>query len=215
DGDVRAAFAAAEAEAPAELEGLGDGELFIDLVMGLATPPSIGRNLFGARLHQGRVERADGGELIAIVTNGAYSFKGTAYRRAATGRMFDRIQLVQGDRVIRFVNDDYNTLGIFKGGDETFEETGLFRTAAGALDPLQPFRLELLVASADDATPPVTFPLTYQLPARYIIEPPAVEDATAASAPRPIDWVTIWTERAGQIEILLGALTLLTLILGF
>jgi len=202
----------------------GDGSrTFIELFAGLATPARIGQNLLGQRRY-GALSASLGvdDQVLFVAGNGAFSFKGTRYRRSGE---FDRLQLVQGDNTVRLLRDSYeNVERLAATGAPELREMALFRMPpATGFDPLAPWRLELLVArdTADGGRVVLIFPLSYALPDSYRLEPP--EDAVdAAGAPglRPAGadeplWLKNWRQRVPSIAFLAVMLLALTAILVF
>ena len=77
---------------------------FIELWLALATPPPIGESLLGQRLYESELAAiGPDDDLLLIAANGLYSFKGTEWRRSG---VFDRIEIVQGDKTIRLRAQD-------------------------------------------------------------------------------------------------------------
>ncbi|HEY5597796.1 MAG TPA: 4Fe-4S binding protein [Kiloniellales bacterium] len=189
--------------------------LFIELYAALINPPRIGQNLLGrqefTRLVAG-LGAADSAILVAA--NGLYSFKGTAYVRSG---VFDRLQLVQGEKTIRLESTRYRNLETVAAADAPdLREIGVFTVAADSgFNPLAPWRLELLVARETEqgVTLATDFPLEYTLPVRYRLGGP-VATAQAASAESPL-WVNMWQRRLGSVAGLTVMLTVLTAILVF
>ncbi len=189
--------------------------LFIDLFVALATPPRIGQNLLGRREYT-RLSAAMGADdtAILVAANGLYSFKGTAYVRSG---VFDRVQLVQGDKTIRLDHSRYRNIEALAAPDAPeLRETGIFViTADSGFDPLAPWRLELLVEreTAQGSAVQTTFALEYDLPPRYH----RLEGATAVAEPMPDEplWVGMWQRRVGAIIGMAVMLTVLTAILVF
>ncbi len=205
-----------------------DGRTFIDLAIGLATPARIGENTLG-RAPYTRLVSSIGidDQVVLIAANGRYSFKGTEYVRS--GR-FDRVQIVQGARTITLSKDRHQTIEALPAeGAPEFREIGVFTIpAADGLDPLAPWRLDLLVgrSGADDGRRLVAvLPIAYELPARYRLAAPApaatpstagepapgtVESPTAAAL-----WRDIWEQRWGRIAALVALLLGISLLFVF
>jgi transcriptional regulator of nitric oxide reductase len=189
--------------------------LFIDLYTGLVNPPRIGQNLLGRREFT-RLTAGMGAtdSAILVAANGLYSFKGTAYVRSG---VFDRLQLVQGEKTIRFESDRYRIVeALAAAGAPDLREIGVFTIPADTgFDPLVPWRLELLVMrqTAQGATMAADFPLEYSLPARYRLgAESAVAEMPPAEAPL---WLDMWQRRLGAVAGLSVMLVVLTVILVF
>ena len=196
--------------------------LFIELFVGLATPARVGQNLLGPRRY-GALSADLGTEeqIVFVAANGAWSFKGTRYRRSGT---FDRLQLVQDERTIRLTRDGYANVERLKiDGAPELREMALFRIAdATGFDPLAPWRVELLVPRdvAGGGQVLLTFALDYRLPDRYLLAAPAGDatDRPATSAPTSGDeplWLQTWRSRLPSIGMLIAMLLVLSAILVF
>ncbi len=216
-GDVDAAFGGAGA-----VPGTSPEDLFIELKVGLATPPRVGENLLGKQdFSRLTAEMAPEDQLVVVMANGAYSYKGTSYRR--TG-VFDRVQIVQGARTIRFSEEGYRLQEkLAADGAPEFREIGSFVIPGDAgLDPLAPWRLELLVErqTGSGALLRTLFPLGYQLPSRYRLgDPAAVSGADLLREARLAEgeslWVAMWWQRKYEVAVLAVALLALTALLVF
>ncbi len=199
----------------ARLLGTRDAEpdkTFIELWLALATPPAIGESLLGQRLYESELAKLgpeDG--LILIAARGLYSFKGTEWRRSG---VFDRIEIVQGDKTVRFRAEDHVGVDILHAaGTPELREIGLFRVArASGFDPTAPFRLDLTLAPnvpAASAAAPAVASLDYRIPDAYLIQSSAETSLTRARmdageiapAQAPL-WQDIWWARRFQIAML-------------
>ena len=222
--------------AAAHPEAGPDDDSFIDLYIAEVSVPSIGRSLLGedgySRL---KARLTPGQQAILVAGSGRYSFKGSGYVR---GGIFDRIELVQGDSIIRFRDRNHERVGdLAASGAPDFPEIGLFTIPKGeSFDPTAPWRLTLLVQRAIGARDKafLTFDLGYSLPDKYVtLERPAVtvavptapaQAATASPATvratetaaegEPL-WMRMWRGKAVQIIILAAALLALTAIFFF
>lgn len=208
------AFKGSEAEGIDEAPpGAGD-QTFIDLYYAHLNAPTIGRNLLGESQYNWLMAQLEPGDhAIAMMANGIYSFKGSGYVR---GGIFDRVQVMQGDREIPFRDLDYYRLSdVYAPGMPDFTEMGIFIIRAShEFDPGTVWSLNLLVkrqtGPLDSAF--VSFDASYEIPESYIERPPPL----AITAPEEeAMWVAVWRERTFQIAVLLGGLTLLVLILAF
>ncbi len=215
------------AEKPGEEGDKTENEDFIDLYLGLASVPSIGRSLLGDAGYQQLKERLKPGEQAVIIAgNGQYSFKGSGYVR---GGIFDRIEIVQGEDIFRFHDHDQKRLGdIAADGAPQLREISLFTIPEGQrLDPTAPFILKLLVqrqiGGRDKAF--LTFELSYTLPDKYVIAEAPAQPAASASAPATISaaaepegeplWLRVWRTKVVDIAILTSAILVLTGIFFF
>ena len=191
---------------------------FIDLRAALASAPSIGLSLLGEAEYANLARWIGGdGHAILVAGRGRYSFKGSGYVR---GGIFDRIQLIQGDRSIRFFDRDHKRLGaIAAEGAPAFTELDLFRIPAGAgFQPGEPWRLQLLVQRAVGAVEKrfLTFDLGYRLPEHYLLPPALPPQAeTAEAEAKAALWQRVWRDRRFEIAGLAAMLALLTAIFFF
>jgi NosR/NirI family transcriptional regulator, nitrous oxide reductase regulator len=187
-------------------------DLYSEIFFGLLTPAAIGANVLGVRGFEDLRSRIpQGAHVIFMASNGPYDFHGTSHFWKADGYRFNRIRIVQGDRAIGFVHDDYQKL--LTGAEEGLQsqrDAGLFTIPAGAgFDPVKPWRLEFLVNAAGQL-PALVIPIAYKLPSALFLMPPAPPvDARAAA------WIEAWHESEANIAILAALLTALTAIFAF
>ncbi len=233
-GEINAAFAHSPASHAADAPEPGpDSDSFITLYAAVVSVPAIGRSLLGEdgykRLSE---ELVPGQQAILIAGEGRYSFKGSGYVR---GGIFDRFELIQGDRLIRFHDRDYERLGVIHAASAPdLPEIGLFLVKPDSgFDPAAAWRLTLLVQRATGAREKafLTFDLSYSLPAKYTrLARPEPEPAQAVPAaqqtpaptiqpagPRAVPplWMKIWRAKLSQVVILGIALLALTAIFFF
>ena len=216
---VNAAFeATGDPKAIARPERGAPEETFIDLRAALASVPSIGLSLLGEAEYANLVDWiGEDGHALLVAGRGRYSFKGSGYVR---GGIFDRIQLIQGDRSIRFFDRDHKRLGEIAAEDApAFTELDLFRIPADAeFQPGEPWRLQLLVQRAVGAVDKrfLTFDLGYRLPERYLLPPVAPPEAEVGEAEaKAALWQRVWHDRRFEIAGLAAMLALLTAIFFF
>lgn len=237
-GEINEGFANSGNAEAARYPQEGDAaDTFVDMYAGQVSVPAIGLSLLGPAEYERLQERLKPGQqAILVAGNGIYSFKGSGYVR---GGIFDRIELVQGDNIIRFRDRNHTRLGDLAARDvPNFREIGLFVVPEGeTFDPTEPWRLKLLVQRAlggrDKAF--LTYDLSYSLPNKYLkIEPsaaavpaPTVPQSPAATAPsraeqpeqtEPLNealWVRMWQRQIPEIATLLVALLVLTAIFFF
>ncbi|EEA96364.1 MULTISPECIES: NosR/NirI family protein [unclassified Pseudovibrio] len=199
-----------------------DTDPYVDMYMGLADVPVIGRTILGDAEYANLKKRMkEGDHAIVVLGRGRYSFKGTGYVR---GGIFDRIQLIQNDISVRFKDRQHKRLNVIDAGDApTFKELDIFTIPADSgFDPSKPFRLQLLVHREIGAIEKtfLTFDLGYQLPQQYLkkveVAPVAAEGTGEGAAAAPAEeqrvelWQRIWNDRQVDIAILGVALTILT-----
>ena len=239
-GDVSEAYVKSGNPAAAEnAESSDPAETFIDLYTALATVPSIGRSLLGDEGYERLRQRlAPGQQAIVVAADGLYSFKGSGYVR---GGIFDRIELLQDGASTRFRDKNHTRLGeLAADGAPALREIALFVVPPEfALDPTEPWQLQLMVQRATGAREKafLTFDLDYTLPERYLkleqpSPPPATTTAAATPAPstdsgaaesaaeaedmlnEPL-WQRIWRTNTGEIAITSAAIGVLTAIFFF
>ena len=190
-------------------------DTFTDLYYADATPPTVGKNLLGAAQYAQVMKMLKpGDELIAVMANGLYSFKGLGYVR---GGIFDRLHILQGEKLYLFKDSDYLPLDdVHLQGMPSFNEKALFVIRHGhEFDPGAPWTLQLLVRRQVGPLKSVyhTFTANYQIPAAYVVQPPAAA-AGAVPGNLPI-WEQIWLSQRVDIAVLAAGLALLTFILLF
>jgi len=188
-----------------------DADSFLDLYAGLATPARVGRNLLGERAFARLMSEGQAGDqLLFVAGQGLYSFKGYSYRQSG---IFNRLQLIQGNRTFRFARETYQSFEAVAAADApAMREIAVFAIPGDSgFDPARPWRLQILVQGQETAgmTPTALFELSYTLPERYLAP---VEDAFGADSPL---WVENWQGRGLDIAILVVGLAVLTLILVF
>lgn len=232
-GEVNDAFAGStNAEAAAHPETASPSDDFVDLYVGLASVPAIGRSLLGEDGYERLRQRLQPGQqAILIAGGGAYSFKGSGYVR---GGIFDRIEIIQGDTSLRFRDHDHLRIGdLATSGAPAFRDVDLFIVPANqTLDPAEPWRMQLLVQRAWGARDKafLTFDVGYELPDKYLrIDAPAPGTAPAGATPAvapmaapmatepgevPL-WQTMWRGEPVKIAVLCVALLVLTGIFFF
>ncbi|WP_332715227.1 4Fe-4S binding protein [Pelagibacterium mangrovi] len=214
-GDVSAAFAE-QGVTPVEMDvplDRGSGEdRYTELVVALATPPVIGRNVIVASAYSDVVESApDDVVMLAVMSGGYYDFRGSEYESAEFENRFDRVRLEQGDLELEFFADDFQRVGptVQRSGGPIVRHSGLFTIPlSSGFDPFAPFDVILMVHATDAAgvEHTVEFPVTYQVPEEAVLMP-YVE-------PLP-PWAEAWLDSGLELGILAAALIVLTLIFVF
>ncbi len=212
-GAVDRAFSGTPAEGIDEAPADAADEAFIDLYYAYLNAPTIGRNLLGESQYNWLMADMEPGDhAIAVMANGIYSFKGSGYVR---GGIFDRIQVMQGEREITFRDLDYHRLSdVYAADMPEFSEMGIFIIrAAQEFDPGSLWSLNLLVKRQTGPLESAfsSFDSSYEIPESYIERPPpppemAVEEEAI--------WVAVWRERSFQIAVLVAGLSLLVVILA-
>ncbi|MCP5151710.1 MAG: regulatory protein NosR [Ectothiorhodospiraceae bacterium] len=220
--DINRAYEASGDRAAAARPERGDpGAFFIDMYAAQVSVPAIGVNILGeAQLRNLESTLEPGQQAIVLAARGHYSFKGSGYVR---GGIFDRFQLIQGDRSIRFRDLNHERLRRVAAAEAPdLDEVDLFRIPPDAgFEPAIPWRIELLVAreTAPREKAFLTFDLAYQLPERYV-EPPPPPAPTTTTPTTPIEpapplWPQMWMRKRGEVAVLLVALAVLSAIFFF
>jgi len=210
-GDVRKRFG--DDRATPFVAGVtpADDAVFLEIFTALATPAAIGRNLLGDVAYSETIGQYGADEQAVLVAGrGIFSFKGTDYLKSG---VFDRIQIVQGDKTFILTRDDYvRPEAIEAAGATDLRDIALFRLGAD-FDPLQDWRLDVLIgghALDGDGETTEIYALPYALPSRYII---GGGEAAEETAPQLALWQQRWLDRSVEVVILTAALMALTLVL--
>jgi NosR/NirI family nitrous oxide reductase transcriptional regulator len=224
-GQINRAFElSSDARAAGRPESGAADETFIEMQLALLSDPEIGITLLGEQEYSNlQAWLTEGEHAILVLGRGRYSFKGSGYVR---GGIFDRIQLIQGDRSVRFFDKQHRRLGRLAADDAPeFGELDLFRIPADSgFDPTEAFRLQLLVQRSVGAIDKAftTFDLGYKLPDRFTERTPnsvTGESANLAldSDPRQLShlWKRIWKQKQVSVGLLLAAIVILTLVFFF
>ncbi len=181
---------------------------FLEFYAGLIDTPTVGRNLLGVNAFTAATGSLHPGEaLVAVMSRGVYSPRGTEWRRSGT---FERIAFEQGDRRIQPADGDVVLIEKLPlDGVPGFKETSLFRLnidlAAGGIDPRQPFDLVVTATRPARAGEDLTLPIrtTIRLPQAYTVADPV---------PQPL-WQEFWLKKKVGIALVGAALFVLALIL--
>ncbi|KGJ05412.1 NosR/NirI family transcriptional regulator, nitrite reductase regulator [Paracoccus halophilus] len=199
---------AARAFAGAKVPVTGSDAPFLEVYAGLIDPPTIGRNLLGdLDFTAAAGALAPGQALVAIMSRGLYSPRGSEWRRS--GR-FERIVFQQGDTRIEPVDSDFTMVEKLALPDAPeFKEISLFRLnsdpASGGIDPRRPF--DLIVT----ATRPLADGGEGELPIRTAIALPQAFQV-AAPVETPL-WQEFWQQKRAGIAVVGAMLFVLALIL--
>lgn len=172
-------------------------ETFLDLWVAAIDPPTIGQNLLGHKEY-GRViaSLSNGDAAVLIASSGLHSHRGTNYVSTGT---FDRIEIIQDDRTVKFKKQDYLRIDHFVLNDApSLNEISIFRLPSqSAINLAEPFRIEVSAERErpDGTAATIHLPLAYALPAAYRLE-------AAASMPEedPL-WVSAWKRKPVTIAL--------------
>ena len=208
-------------------------EVFIDLYLAVVSIPEVGLNLLGEAEYKNLQDKTiEGQHAVVIAANGLFSFRGSGFVR---GGVFDRFQIEQEERTIRFRDQHYKRLRkMYADGAPRFTEIGLFYLPqviqnANNFEITSEFIFNLLISQETGPREKRFFnaPLNYQLPDRYV-------DITAPPIAMKLQFVSdqseqimqnraesmalvkmIWQNKKTEIIILGIALAILTLIFFF
>ncbi|MDR5653526.1 4Fe-4S binding protein [Ruixingdingia sedimenti] len=194
-----AAVALAGAKVPVD-PGPGD---FLHLWAGVIDPPAIGQNLLGQQeFTRALGALAPGEAALVVISAGLQSHRGTDWRK--TGR-FARLAVVQGDTRWQPGADSYRMIRRLAPADApAVKEISLFALPP-AIDPTQPFTLEIRAArpAATGGEVAMVMALPVALPAAYVLQP---------EHPAPL-WRSVWREKRLHAVATGAMLAVLTLIL--
>ncbi|MBM3596755.1 MAG: 4Fe-4S binding protein [Alphaproteobacteria bacterium] len=186
---------------------------FLTVYLALATPAWIGRNLLGPLYDRLMAEAAPGTQLVFVAAHGLYSIKGTAHVRSG---VFERMQLVQGERSIPLRVDRYHRIDRLLARDAPeLRETALFVLSPDdGFIPTRTWRLDVAVSASSASASSAVFSFGYELPARHLA-PATVGSRLAPPGPTSADeimplWQRMWLARAPEVVVLCAALLLLT-----
>ncbi|MBC7157626.1 MAG: regulatory protein NosR, partial [Rhodobacteraceae bacterium] len=125
----------------------------------------------------------EGGHAILIAARGDYSWRGQAYRYDG---VFNRVELVQGDKTIRFsLRDQSPLVRISAEGAPLLTENSILAIPAFAgFDPTAPWQLQVLVQRNIGAIERayLTYTIDYALPDSFITPPWVTPEMLAAQA---------------------------------
>ncbi len=148
--------------------GLAGEDVYLDLYFGLATTPSIGRNVLGAKYYEETISRLKEGEsAIFVLANGKSSFKGSGFAR---GGVFDRFSLEQQEEVYFFRESDYKSLMDIKAkGAPAMREKGMFIIRGADFNPAGAFKFNLILPyQAGGKKEFKSFHIDYQTPDLFL-----------------------------------------------
>ena len=139
---------------------------------------------------------------ILIAGNG-YSFKGDKWR---SSKLFDRIRLVQEDKIIYFKASDHTRVSKIQSKDSPkFKEISIFKISSKYnFDPTKPWYLEIVDTENIEKI------------SNNILIPYLINDELVINKSKPIPmWLNVWLDSKFRILILITALLVLTLITVF
>jgi len=148
--------------------GIGGNEPYLEIYYGLATPAAIGQNVLGESMYSKIMDKVrKKGTALLLFAKGEGSIKGAGFAR---GGMFDRFQVIQGDKT--FIFKDINHIPITKlkaKGAPQMKEGGIFMLFDSSFKETAPFKLRIILPYRVGGVKKFkTFTDTYVLPERYI-----------------------------------------------
>ena len=183
---------------------------FLKFTLALVSPASIGQNMFGDTRYKDIVAREGAtGLSVWMGDKGYFSFMSNSVFSKAAEYTYDQVKIVQDGKEIRLHRDDAIRLLVataFGGEVIPSRESNIFLIPATAgLDPLRPWQAVLTIPGTNAAGAAVTLdvPVAYNLPDVHKLLPPPVQ--------RPL-WEEVWEHKRPAIGILLGLLTVVTLV---
>ena len=185
-----------------------DRNLAVDLYVAPVVTPTIGRNLLGDKWYDIFVAGRDPEEMsIVITTLGRYALDGEP--EIASGN-FKRLAVIQNNERYPIEKSQFRNLGFLHGEDKPFfAEAGLYRIPAGNINPVEPWKLELLIESEIPSENKKIY-VDYHLSNNYIIQPDGLKKI--ANKDEPI-WYAAWESQRKNIIILSFSLLILSLAL--
>jgi len=156
----------------------------------------------------------EGRDAILVAARGGYSWRGSSFGQDG---IFNRIELVQGDKTVRFSSRDQISLSRItaNGAPPLFENSILAVPDFAEFDPTQPWRLQLLVERRLGAIERAykTYGVDFALPASFITpasmtvaQYEAAQERAAQVAMRNDIWKSKLPEVAG-LAVMLAVLT--------
>lgn len=181
-----------------------DPGTFLDIAVAVLDPPAIGQNLLGRKSYERIIAGIGSSDsALFVASSGLHSHRGTHYLGSG---LFDRIEVVQGERTFKLKKDDYLRVDALALTDTpAFNEMSVFRLSpAAGFDAAQPFRVEVTAERVrdDGSTATIRLPVSYRLPQTYLRTPPIV----------PVNevplWVSAWQRKPAVIAGVLAMIVL-------
>ena len=166
-GLLRHVNLAAEAVQGAEFAGEED---WLDLYYGVLNQPSLGVNLLGQEVYDRLVTNYPDRDLLILLNNGSYSFRGSGFVR---GGIFDRLQVTQGLDIVRFRDSDYHyQFRIALADAPKIHEQAIYAVPEPSFNGALPWELEVLVTARSHETSKsksfLHFKAPFALPDAYV-----------------------------------------------
>lgn len=145
---------------------------WLDLYYGIVNQPNVGIALLGEEVFTSLTARHPGKTMLVLLNNGSYSFRGSGFVR---GGIFDRLQLTQGLRIIRFRDSDYIFQFRLEDGVPHFSEKAIYVVPDDAFNGALPWELEVLVTERVHTSAKgkrfVHFKAPFAMPDDYVVRP--------------------------------------------
>ena len=186
-----------------------DRNLVIDLYVAPVITPTIGRNLLGDKWYDIFVAGRDPKETTLVVAGlGRYPLDGEPH--IASGN-FKRMAIIQDKKRFQLSKENFRNLGFLHGEDKPFfAEAGIYRIPPEAgIDPVKPWKFELLVESRDKAKNKY-FYINYNMKEKYIIQPDGLD--VIANNDEPV-WYAAWESQRINLSLLFLTLAILSFVL--
>lgn len=199
--EIEAAFAGTVVAGLDPLAAESPDASFVELYVAHLEVPSVGRNLLAPKAWDYLQERLDAGDsALLVIGSGRYSILGDDFIR---GSVPNRITLRQGSLPLEMRDLDIDT--VLKLPEPLKSaEWKIFRVIGpSGLDPAQPQALDLRVTRSKGLMYPEIvgkdFTLVSQLPSEYF----------EAAQSNNKTWHSIWSDRAGELTLLVLGLAVL------
>ena len=186
-----------------------DRNLVIDLYVAPVITPTIGRNLLGDKWYDIFVAGRDPKETTLVVAGlGRYPLDGEPHIAAGN---FKRMAIIQDKKRFQLSKEHFRNLGFLHGEDKPFfAEAGIYRIPPEAgIDPVKPWKFELLVESRDKAKNKY-FYINYNMKEKYIIQPDGLD--VIANNDEPV-WYAAWESQRINLSLLFLTLAILSFVL--
>ena len=227
-GELRSKFGS---QSPSENIPLGsvknDNDIFVKLYVGLATIPSIGRNLFGVRAHRRFIENSrEGEQQLFIGSEGPYSW---IPPNPFLVPLFDLIKIRQGDITLPVLPENfYRARRLAIADYPALHNAGRVRVPPEMrLNPLKKWSVELRISENDSEksdTTTIDVVLPYRIPRQHVLGSDLALEEADLKTPNYVffglfresmlnDWQLRWVEKQWSIVALLALLSAVTTVI--
>ena len=174
-----------------------------ELALTLISPRAIGYNILKKRSHDKLMASLNAKDNAILIAGNGYSFKGDKWR---SSKLFDRIRLVQEDKIIYFKASDHTRVSKIQAKNSPkFKEISIFKISPKYnFDPTKPWYLEIIDTENIEKN------------SNNLLLPYLINDELVIKKSKPIPmWLNVWLDSKFRILILITALLVLTLITIF